>query len=287
MVSMTIHEPDPSFQDSLHLPANLLRLAEQVAARLRPVIDFQLATFRNGAYELTTMKNPQETVSVIDIESERMIKAILFDLLPEAAFYGEETEQRRGQWTWVVDPIDGTANYLYGIDIWTISIALLHHTSPVACCMVRPVTGEVFLAARGAGAWWNGKPLLPSRSRPLKEALIATALPFRSHDIADVFYGCAAEVLPRCREIRRLGAASLDLAYLAAGIFQGYWEIDLQPYDIAAGLLLLQETGCTYSDAFGAPYDLFGSRSLVAGHPGVHSELVEITARWYAGRLDT
>ena len=284
---MTQDRPEPVHDESLHLPETLLGLAEQTASRLTPVIDFQISRFRNGAYDLTTLKNPQETVSIIDVESERMIRSILYDLLPRAAFYGEETDKQRSEWTWVVDPIDGTTNYLYGIDFWGISIALLFGPSPVACCILRPATQEVFIAARGAGAWWNGRRLLTTQPRPFKEALIGTGLPFRSHDTAEAFYGCAAEVLPRCRDIRRIGAASLDLAYLAAGIFQGFWEVDLQPYDTAAGLLLLQETGSLYSDAFGAPYDLFSSRSLVAGHPGVHEHLVESTSRWYAGLLGT
>jgi len=228
------------------------------------------------------MKNPNETVSEIDITSEKMIRSILHDIIPDAAFYGEETEQSRSdQLTWVVDPIDGTTNYLKGIDLWSVSIALLEKHLPIVSCIVRPAVRETFTAVKGMGAFHNGKKLKKVTKKDLGSALIGTGMPFRTPESYDAFFPCAREVLEGSLDIRRMGSAAIDLAYVGADILQGFWEIDLQPYDVAAALLIMEETGCICTDATGGNYDMFSSRTCVAGHPGVHEKLVSITGKHY------
>ena len=115
----------------------------------------------------------------------------------------------------------------------------------------------------------------------MNKALIGTGMPYRTPESYDAFFPCAREVLEICLDIRRMGSAAIDLAYVSADILQGFWEIDLQPYDVAAALLLMEETGCIFTDAAGNKYDMFSSRTCVAGHPGVHEKLVSLTGKYY------
>ncbi len=229
------------------------------------------------------MKTQYDLVSDIDVSSERMLHSGLLNLLPESAFFGEETVRERGRsrYLWVVDPLDGTTNFIRGINIWTISVALMDQERCVAAVIHQPATGETFSALRGHGAFRNGTPLPIAAETGMEGALIGTAFPYRSPDSMDAFLGCARDVMKQCLDIRRMGSAALDLAYVAAGILQGFWEIDLQPYDVAAALLLLQETGCLCTDSRGNPYDPFSSRLLIAGNPGVHRKLLAAVSRHY------
>lgn len=139
---------------------SLLQIPDRIVSKLEPVFNYQLSNFRSAAGIKGYMKNLHETVSEIDISSEHMIRSILQDIIPQAAFYGEETEQHRSNGlTWVVDPIDGTTNYLKGIDLWSVSIALLENHSPVVSCIVRPAAREMFTAVKGFGAFHNGQKL--------------------------------------------------------------------------------------------------------------------------------
>ncbi|NQT57402.1 MAG: inositol monophosphatase [Bacteroidetes bacterium] len=260
----------------------LQQLPDSILSRLEPVFAYQLSSFRKDAGSKGYLKNPNESVSEIDITSERMIRDILHSIIPEATFFGEETEQSRSdQLTWVVDPIDGTANYLNGIDFWSVSIALLENHSPVASCIVRPVNRETFTAVKGVGAFLNGNKLPTVKISKISNALIGTGMPYRTPESKDAFFPCASEVLNICRDIRRMGSAAIDLAYVGANFLQGFWEIDLQPYDVAAALLIMEETGCIYTDAVGEKYDMFSSRTCTAGHPGVHEKLISLTGKHY------
>ena len=227
-------------------------------------------------------KKKKEYVSRIDIESEEMLKEGLHKLCPEAGFYGEESEQRRKyELEWIVDPLDGTTNYLSGFDQFTISVALVTEGESQLGVVFRPTTDEFFLAIRGQGARHNATMLPQQDEHQLSQALVATGFPYRSEDLVDTFFDCAKEVLRSSRGIRRTGSAALDLSYIAAGYLQGFWEPDLQPYDIAAGLLLLSETGCRYSTVGQKPYDIFEDRIFIAGLPGVQQELCAIVERYY------
>lgn len=263
-------------------------ILQSIKAFLPEIAAYQLSFFRNPSKLQGYLKGSGELVSEVDIASERMIHAHLASILPEASFYGEETARDIGDdWTWVVDPIDGTVNYVSGLDEWAISIGLLYQRVPVLGTVYKPSTGELFSAIAGHGAWLQERPLpiLPFHGT-LREAVIATAFPFRSPDIAHGFYRCAERMLPHCREIRRFGSASLDLSYVAAGFLQGYWETDLKLYDVAAALVILQETEVVTSDFFGNGYDPFTTRSLIAAHREIADDLREYISSGYAGYRD-
>ena len=263
-------------------------MIEAMEKAARAAAAFQLSEFRSRGPGWGDAKAAKDFVSFVDVESERIIRGHLDKALPCAAFYGEETERTVGPGaTWIVDPLDGTTNYLSGFEHWSVSIALRDGKAETgsefaAALVLKPVSGELFTAVRGRGAFRNGAAL--SRAAPLAPggALIATGTPYRSPETTDAFFGTVRRVMASCRDLRRTGSAALDLAYLAAGFFQGFWEVDLQPYDVAAGLLLLSETGHEYRNFRGEPYDLFRDRGFVCGRPGVMETLVEAVRAEYA-----
>jgi myo-inositol-1(or 4)-monophosphatase len=263
-------------------PAGALLEAMEEAARTAGA--FQLSEFRRRGPGWGDSKGDHDFVSFVDLESEKRIRLILREALPQAAFYGEETEQSRGtEATWVVDPLDGTTNYLSGFEFWAVSIALWDQDGPSLGLVYKPVGGELFTARRGEGAFRNRMRLPLAEALPPQGALIATGTPYRSPDTGEFFFAAVREVMKHCRDIRRNGSAALDLCYLAAGYFQGFWEVDLQPYDVAAGLLMLRETGHPYRTFSGLPYDPFKHRGLVTARPGVMETLEQAVRTGYKG----
>ncbi|MFA6505152.1 MAG: inositol monophosphatase family protein [Treponemataceae bacterium] len=259
----------------------MVRAAREAAA-------FQLLEFRSRDPGWGNAKAAREFVSFVDVESEKIIRRTLEKALPSAAFYGEETERTVGKdATWIVDPIDGTVNYLSGYDHWCVSIALMdgmrEEGSEIAAGLIlKPATGELFTAERGRGAFRNGTRLPRATKIEATDALIVMGTPFRSPDTIDAYFRVVRKVLASYRELRRTGSAALDVAYLAAGYFQGYWEVDLKPYDIAAGLLMLSETGHDYRNFAGEYYDLFKDRGFVSARPGILESLMDTVRTEYA-----
>lgn len=263
------------------------RLLETMVHAAKDAGAFQLSEFRRRTPGWGDAKTASDFVSFVDVESEKMIRRSLSEALPSAAFYGEETDQNLGpDATWVVDPLDGTTNYLSGFDHWSVSIALWDQLGPRLGAVLKPPTGELFTAIRGRGAWRDGVPLRQAEVMEAKSALIATGTPYRSPKTMDAFSETLRRVLSTCRDIRRTGSAALDLCYLAAGFFQGFWEVDLQPYDVAAGLLMLNETGHRSYSFLGADYNPFLHNSLVTGRPGVLEKLRTVVLNVYPARWD-
>ncbi|MDR2402913.1 MAG: inositol monophosphatase [Spirochaetaceae bacterium] len=267
------------------LNAGRLLAAMEEAARTAGA--FQLSQFRLRLPGWGENKAGNEFVSFVDTESEKAIRLILEKAQPGAAFYGEETEQSLGEGlTWVVDPLDGTTNFISGFDYWAVSIALWEGgAGPVMGLVYRPMTDEIFTALRGGGAYRNGIRLNQAQPLALKSALIATGTPYRSPDTMDSFFATVRRVMEVFHDLRRSGSAAIDLSYTAAGYLQGFWEVDLQPYDVAAGLLMLSETGHRCSAFSGVPYDPFRHRSFVCARPGLMEALEEAVRLGY-GNLE-
>lgn len=253
----------------------VIKLARQVGG-------YQLQEFRRVDPGGGDEKDQREFVSVVDRHSEEMLKEGLARLLPEAGFYGEETGHHGNvALRWVIDPIDGTTNFLSGLDQFCISIALEQEQHTELGVVLRPASAECFSAIHGQGLYHQDRLCRKVIALPLKQALIGTGFPYRSVDLADPFFACARDTLYRCRGIRRFGSAALDLCYVAAGFLQGFWESDLKPYDVAAALLFLKETGCCLSNAQGEDYSPYRDRLLVCGFPGVHQELLSLVNTHY------
>ncbi|HMB00289.1 MAG TPA: inositol monophosphatase family protein [Spirochaetota bacterium] len=241
---------------------------------------YQLKTFRKQLD--INFKNKNEFVTAVDINSEKMLKQKLNKLLPQASFFGEETGRTSSRpYEWIVDPVDGTTNFVKGIDQFSISIALTENNIPVTGVIYKPFSDEFFYGVKDHGAYYQDKPLTLKKNTELKNALIATGFPYRSPQYLDTFMQCAREVLQTCSGIRRLGSAALDLSYLAAGFFDGFWESDLKPYDIAAALVLLQETGCITVNEKNQKYKLFEDRIFIAAHPAIFKDFAKIIIKYY------
>jgi len=257
-------------------------LLRQVIALVAEVGRYQVSRFRSLPPGGGTEKEARELVSEVDIRSEETLIRELQKLLPEAGFYGEETGIKgNDELRWVIDPLDGTTNFLSGLEQFSISVALEEQGQPRLGVVHRPVSAETYSALRGQGLSHNGRKCPPQTDPPLKQALIGTGFPYRAPDLAEPFFRCAQEVLYRCRGLRRFGSAALDLSYVAAGFLQGFWESDLKPYDVAAALLFMEEAGCIATNHRGAPYSPYRDRILVCGSPAVHRELFPIVSASY------
>ncbi|MGF1551728.1 MAG: inositol monophosphatase family protein [Paracoccaceae bacterium] len=191
-------------------------------------------------------KSAGDFVSTADRKSEATIREILSEARPAYGWLGEETGEETGRdetRRWIVDPLDGTTNFLHGLPHWAVSIALEHKGKIVAGVIFDPVKDEMFVAETGAGAWMNDRRLRVSGRRELSAAIFATGLPWGAKRTLSESFRDLAEVLPRTAGVRRFGAAALDLAYVAAGRYDGYWEREVNPWDIAAGLVIVREAG--------------------------------------------
>jgi len=202
--------------------------------------------FREVENLQVSAKGPGDFVSRADREAERLIKEELMGARPTYGWLGEETGGQDGQdptRRWIVDPLDGTTNFLHGMPHWAVSIALEHKGEIVSAVVYDAAKDELFWAEKGAGAWMNDRRMRVSGRREMHEAVFATGVPFGAKSTLPAMLQDLARLMPACAGVRRWGAASLDLAYVAAGRYDGYWERELQAWDIAAGLLLVKEAG--------------------------------------------
>jgi myo-inositol-1(or 4)-monophosphatase len=230
-----------------------------------------------------SVKGPSDFVTQADLRAEETLREELGRARPGYAFLMEEGGAEGSEnwaWRWIVDPLDGTTNFLHGIPHWAISIGLEKRlpdggSEAAAGLVYAPAADEIFWAEKGGGAYVNDRRLRVSARRELKEALFATGVPFAAVASARraAFSRTLAGLMPRVAGIRRFGSAALDLAWVAAGRYDGYWELGLKPWDMAAGLLLVREAGGYATDPFGK--DPRDSGDVVAGTPHLHAKLRE------------
>lgn len=241
----------------------------------------------------TEYKGDVDLVTVADRTVEKLIRTRLAESFPDHGIYGEEgTRDRLDQeFRWYVDPLDGTTNFAHGVPHFCVSLGLEQRPSGlspdqdgtlVAGVIYDPMQDELFSAERGRGAHLDGKPISVSRIPELAESLIATGFPSRKrHDSPNIhFYH---EFTLRSHGVRRAGSAALDLAYVASGRFEAFWEFQLNPWDTAAGFLLIEEAGGRITDFAGAPFSL-DSREVLASNGLIHDELVGLFSDLFAGR---
>jgi myo-inositol-1(or 4)-monophosphatase len=202
--------------------------------------------FREVENLQVSTKGPGDFVSRADREAERLIKEDLLGARPTYGWLGEETGETAGvdpTRRWIVDPLDGTTNFLHGMPHWAVSIALEHKGEIVAGVVFDAAKDEMFWAEKGAGSWMNDKRMRVSGRRQMQDAVFATGVPFGIKATLPATLRDLARLMPVCAGVRRWGAASLDLAYVAAGRYDGYWERELHAWDIAAGIIILREAG--------------------------------------------
>jgi myo-inositol-1(or 4)-monophosphatase len=225
------------------------------------------------------MKGDKDLVTEVDRESERLIVAHLLSRFPGHDIVAEESVYPQGgsSCRWIIDPVDGTTNYAHGFPWFCSSIALVQDGELVAGVIYNPVYDELFTATKGGGAFLNGVRLSVSTRSPLKNTLLGTGFPYDcATDPANNFAAFIA-FQKSARGIRRAGAAALDLASVAAGRLDGFWELKLKPWDVAAGVLLVREAGGVVTTFDGSPYDIFNDR-IVASNGLIHDEMAVMLA---------
>ncbi|HEX7023157.1 MAG TPA: inositol monophosphatase family protein [Trueperaceae bacterium] len=225
---------------------------------------------------IQTKSSDTDLVTRVDKESEAKIRDILLSAYPEHVVLGEEQGQPDGESShrWIVDPLDGTLNYAHGFPFYCVSIALEIEGELVVGVVLDSVRNELFTAIRGEGAYLNGAPItVTTENEPIK-AMLATGFPYVAesiHENVDIF----ARALPKVRAVRRPGAAALDLAYVACGRLDGFWELQLNPWDVAAAILLIREAGGTVTGPAAEPYQL-GNKAIVASNGHLHGKLLAL-----------
>src|SRR5215471_6015871 len=225
-----------------------------------------------------SVKGPGEFVSTADLRAERVIKGELRKARPGYAMLFEEGGAEPGsdaRHRWIVDPLDGTTNFLHGIPHFAISIALERDDEIVAGVVYEPIRDEMYWAEKGAGAYVNDRRLRVSARRQLAEAVIGTGMPYGDRAADQSYMATLAGVMAATSGVRRMGAAALDLAYVAAGRFEGFWEFGLSPWDIAAGVLLVREAGGYVSDMAGG-HGMMASGDVLAANAHLHLPLAAL-----------
>jgi myo-inositol-1(or 4)-monophosphatase len=227
-------------------------------------------------------KGEIDLVTEVDLECERLCRAILAERFPDHDILAEElssgpTEAARARYRWVFDPLDGTTNYAHGLPIYCASLALEHDGQAIVGAVFDPTRQELFTAERGGGAYMNGVPLRPSTTTALLDALLVTGFPYDVHRKLDELVDMFGAFLGASRAVRRLGSAALDLCYVAAGRFDGFWEQLLKPWDVSAGALIVEEAGGRITGMDGTPFNPV-SAHLVASNGPLHADMLAVIA---------
>ena len=234
--------------------------------------------FREVENLQVSLKGAGDFVSRADVAAEKIIKDELMGARPTYGWVGEETGETAGQdptRRWIVDPLDGTTNFLHGLPHWAVSIGLEHKGEIVAAVVFDPAKDELYWAEKGAGAWMNEGRIRVSARKSLSEAIFATGVPFGTKKTLPATMRDLARLMPATAGVRRWGAASLDLAYVAAGRYDGYWERELNSWDMAAGLLLVREAGGLVG-AVREGREIFESGSVIAANSDLFEPLAGI-----------
>ena len=232
-------------------------------------------------------KGTIDLVTEIDLECERMCRAVIGERFPDHAILAEEfggtDSGGSSRFRWIFDPLDGTTNFAHGLPIYCSSLGLEIDGARAVAAIYDPSRKELFTAERGQGAYLNGQALRVSESATLLESLLVTGFPYDMHQQSGDLVELFGEFLSRARAVRRLGSAALDLCYVAAGRFDAFWEQHLKPWDVAAGALIVEEAGGRVTGMSGEPFDPAAAH-LIASNGLVHEQILSVIRQFRAGR---
>jgi len=259
-----------------------LTIAVKAARRAGNVIN-------RGARDLDLLtvsaKGPKDFVSEVDREAERQIVETLLAAYPDHAILAEEGTAKganaAAENVWIIDPLDGTTNFLHGFPQYCVSIALAHRGQVTQAVIYDPCRNDLFTATRGRGAYLNDHRIRVSRRAHLRDCLVGTGFPFRDGSYLDTYLRMMKTMIESTAGLRRPGAAALDLAYVAAGFYDGFWEVGLNPWDVAAGSLLVLEAGGLIGDLSGNGDYLHGGQ-VIAANPKIFAQMVTALAPYRA-----
>lgn len=238
------------------------------------------------ALEVSLKSSPHDLVTEVDKSTELMIRKLLLTYFPSHEILGEEGIEpgpgglqkaldsvKEEEYVWIVDPIDGTTNFVHGLPFYSVSIALAHHGDIIVGIVYDPIRDELFVAEKGKGAYVRGKRMQVSQEDVLQQSLLGTGFPTERETMLPLALAQMSRLAPKVRNIRAAGSAALHMAYVAAGRLSGFWEPNLNAWDVAAGKLLVEEAGGRVTGFDGEPYAL-GLRNIVATNGRIHEELV-------------
>jgi myo-inositol-1(or 4)-monophosphatase len=263
----------------------MLTIAVKAARRAGNIIN-------RGAREIdlltVTSKGPKDFVSEVDREAERTIVETLLASYPDHAILAEEGTAKGAnadaENVWIIDPLDGTTNFLHGFPQYCVSVALSQRGQVTHGVIYDPVRNDLFTASRGRGAFLNDRRIRVSKRHHLRDCLIGTGFPFRDGSYLDTYLRMMKTMIEQTAGLRRPGAAALDLAYVAAGFYDGFWEVGLNAWDVAAGSLLIQEAGGLIGDLTGEGDFLHGGQ-VIAATPKIFAQMVAVLAPFRAEML--
>lgn len=224
-------------------------------------------------------KGAVDLVTEADTASEEMIIGIIREMFPEHSILAEESglDQEDENHQWIIDPLDGTINFAHQVPIFSISIAYAFEGIPVMGIVLNPVTGELFSAVAGKGAFLNNHPIQVSDTRVMQESLLATGFPYDLLSIFDTITGRLENCLRAAQGVRRLGSAAIDICALACGRFDGFWEQNLHPWDTAAAVLIASEAGAVITDFANKPFSI-DKKEILATNGKIHTEMISLLA---------
>jgi myo-inositol-1(or 4)-monophosphatase len=231
----------------------------------------------NTSFAIDSKPGMHNLVTEWDRASEQSIIATILRHFPKHSILAEESGQHMqhaSDVTWVIDPLDGTVNFAHGIPLFSVSIAVVVHKVVHSAVVYSPILDELFVAEKGRGAFLNGTPLCVSTVGQLQDSFLSTGFPYNVDKNPLHCIETFSHILGKGIPIRRLGSAALDLSYVAAGRFDAFWELNLSPWDSAAGILLVEEAGGKVTQYDGSPYHLFTDKTLVTSNGFLHNELI-------------
>lgn len=255
---------------------NFESMAEAVAELVYKTSDFIRTEASHFTFDKVEKKGKNDLVSYVDKESERKLVKILLELIPESGFITEEgTIQKSGDcYTWIIDPLDGTTNFIHGIPTFSVSIALMEYEEIVFGLVYEINRNEMFYSWKGGGVFLNRKEILVSKNSQFSNSLLATGFPYTQFEEVDKYLALLKVLMKESQGIRRIGSAAVDLAYVACGRFEGYFEFNINSWDIAAGMFLVRMAGGIVTD-FSGQAEVFKTRQMVATNGLIHFKLLE------------
>src|SRR2546428_5591276 len=268
-LSRTIHEPASQATVDFHLGAAVA----SARAGARVIMDYW---GKRGTYSIQE-KGRNDFVTIADRRAEEAIVGLIRDRFPDHAILAEESPPTHGPsgFRWYIDPLDGTTNFIHGYPLFCVSVGLADPQGMRAAAVYDPLRDEMFTATRGGGAFLNGQPIRVSPAEKLSQALLVTGFPFRSLDRLDPDLASFRSFILGPSGLRRAGSAALNLAYVACGRYDGFWEMSLSPWDVAAGSLLVREAGGAVTD-FQGREDYLESGDIVAANLNVHPAMLRV-----------
>lgn len=267
------------------MPVNLPTLCSKVEMIARKAGQFLLDEQKKFKSEFVESKGLHDYVSYVDKASERLIVDELTKILPEAGFIAEEgTSDKKGdEYNWIIDPLDGTTNYIHGLPPFCISIGLKQNSEVILGVIYEPNLNEMFKATKGNGAFLNDNPIHVSKTKILDSSLLATGFPYYDYSKLKNYINLFEWCMVNTRGVRRLGSAAVDLAYVACGRMDGFYEYGLSPWDVAAGSIIVSEAGGLVTDFSGEQNHIFG-KEILAFNPLIHNEFKSILNSFFKNK---